>query len=43
MGDGEKKEGFNDDSLFLDSEGIVLFFETGELERRMNLGVEIVL
>ena len=43
-GEGEKKEGIKDVSWFLASEGIVvLFFETGELERRMNLGVEIVL
>lgn len=38
-----EKDSFNDDSLFLASEGIVLLFETGELERRMDLGVETVL
>lgn len=43
-GEGEKRKDLRMSPGFLASEGIVvLFFETGELERRMNWGVEIVL
>ena len=44
MGNGRKRKDLRMSPGFLASEGIVLlFFETGEVERRMNLGVEIVL
>lgn len=44
MGRGRKRKDLRVSPGFLASEGIVvLFFETGELERRMSWGVEIVL